>query len=126
MNDNKWRNKLISSLVFIFTTTTTIHPASAEEVWTDRNRLVAETWRAVDDLFYDRTFNNIDWFKLRQEVVKKSYSSDEEVYSNLKTMLSKLGDKYTKYLSPAQYEALINSAAGIFIINISHVLRLPY
>ena len=26
-------------------------------VWTDQNRLAAETWKAVDEGFYDRTFN---------------------------------------------------------------------
>ena len=50
--------------------------------WTDRNRLAAEVWRSVDESFYDRTFNGNDWFKLRQDLVKKEYKSDEEVQSN--------------------------------------------
>lgn len=85
---------------------------SLAEEWTDRNRLAAETWRAVDEIFYDRTFNGNDWFQLRQEVVKKSYKNDEEVYQSLQTMLAELGDKYTRYLTPAQYSALLNSATG--------------
>ena len=64
--------------------------------WTDRNRLAAETWRAVDEGYLDRTFGGQDWFKLRQEVVKKNYKSDEELYQSLTTMVSKLGDKYTR------------------------------
>lgn len=84
----------------------------ADDVWTDRNRLAAEAWRKVDELFYDRTFNGQDWFKLRQSIVKKSYSSDSEVYTAIQSMLSKLGDKYTRYLTPAQYGALMNSATG--------------
>lgn len=91
------------------------NPACATEFnkeWTDRNRLAAEAWRTVDDLMYDRTFNGMDWFRLRQDIVLKSYKSDEEVYTSIKEMLLKLGDKYTRYLTPAQYSALINSAQG--------------
>lgn len=80
--------------------------------WTERNRLVAETWRAVDDVYVDRTFNGKDWFKLRQDVVKRSYQTDDEVYAALKAMLANLGDKYTRYLPPAQYTTLMNSAVG--------------
>eukprot|EP01036_Dinobryon_divergens_P028000 gene28000-36879_t len=80
--------------------------------WTDRNRLAAETWRAVDEGYLDRTFGGQDWFKLRQEVVKKNYKSDEELYQSLTTMVSKLGDKYTRFLNPAQYSALLSSATG--------------
>lgn len=67
--------------------------------WTDRNRLAAETWRAVDEGYFDRTFGGQDWFKLRQEVVKKNYNSDEELYKSLASMVSKLGDKYTSNFS---------------------------
>jgi carboxyl-terminal processing protease len=88
--------------------------AHAEDLsyWNDRNRLAAEIWRAVDENYNDRTFNNQDWFKLRKELVKKEYDTDEEVYSAISKMLSKLGDKYTRFLPPAAYNALFNSAAG--------------
>jgi len=71
-------------------------PVIAEElVWTDRNRLAAETWRAIDEGYFDRTFGGQDWYKLRQSVVKKKYTSDNELYQSLSEMVSKLGDKYT-------------------------------
>ena len=92
-----------------------ISPASsnaADSEWTDRNRVAAEVWRTVDDLYYDRTFANNDWFKLRQEVVKRSYKTDDELFDSLQKMLNKLGDKYTRYLRPAQYSVILNSALG--------------
>ena len=91
-----------------------ISPCSvlADSVWTDRNRLAAETWRSVDEIFYDRTFNGQDWFKLRQQLVKKDFKTDEEVYDGIQKMLDMLGDKYTRYLTPAKYDALVNSAQG--------------
>ena len=84
----------------------------AGDSWTDKNRLIAETWRTVDELYYDRTFNGVDWFKLRQETIKKDYKTDNDVYIALKAMLSKLNDKYTRYLTPDQYSVLMNSAIG--------------
>lgn len=87
-------------------------PVLADDGWNDRTRLAAEAWRTVDEVYYDRTFNGNDWFQLRQEVIKQNYKSDDEVYTAIKTMLSKLGDKYTRYLPPAQYQSLVNSALG--------------
>jgi carboxyl-terminal processing protease len=86
--------------------------SAADSKWTDRNRLVSETWRAVDENFLDRTFNKQDWLKMRMDAVKHQYNSDDEVYESLKNMLGKLGDRYTRYLPPAQYSALMNSATG--------------
>lgn len=85
-------------------------PAYAE--WTDRNRLAAETWRVVDRLYLDRTFNGQDWFRLREEVVHRDFPSDEECYQSIQAMLANLNDKYTRYLSPAQYASLLNIAVG--------------
>jgi len=86
--------------------------AWAADEWTDRNRLAAEAWRAVDEIYYDRTFSGKDWFKLRQDAVKRTYRADEDVYAGIASMLATLGDKYTRYLPPAKYDALVNSAQG--------------
>ena len=88
-----------------------LEPVHAAD-WSDRNRLAAETWRTVDESYVDRTFNGMDWFKLRQGVVKREYKTDEAVYVAIRDMLANLGDPYTRYLPPAQYTALINSAVG--------------
>lgn len=88
-----------------------LEPVHAAD-WSDRNRLAAETWRTVDESYVDRTFNGMDWFKLRQGVVKREYKTDEAVYAAIRDMLANLGDPYTRYLPPAQYTALINSAVG--------------
>lgn len=101
-------NRVLASL---FLATTPVSSAFGAD-WTERNRLAAETWRAVDEVYVDRTFNGKDWFQLRQDVVKRSYKSDDEVYAALKAMLANLGDKYTRYLPPAQYTTLMNSAVG--------------
>lgn len=103
---------LIAGMGLAFTTMGFNPPVAISADWSDRNRLAAETWRVVDESYVDRSFNGKDWFKLRQEVVKRDYKTDDEVYGALKSMLINLGDPYTRYLPPAQYTALINSATG--------------
>ncbi len=82
--------KVIGSCLAISLFLSNPFPSFADD-WTDYNRLASETWRAVDELFLDRTFNNQDWFEMRQKLVKQTYRSDKEVYDALQKSLSKLG-----------------------------------
>ena len=36
----------------------------------------------------------------------------DEAQNSVEEMMATLGDKYTKYLSPAKYQSLVNSATG--------------
>jgi carboxyl-terminal processing protease len=75
-------------------------------------KFVAEAWRTIDGTYLDRTFNGQDWFKIRQDLVKRKYKSMDEAQTALSQMMSTLGDKYTRYLSPAKYQSLVDSATG--------------
>ena len=75
-------------------------------------KAVAEAWRLVDNSFIDRTFNDQDWFQLRQDNIKRKYKSMNEAQDAITAMLGKLGDKYTRYLPPAKYQSLVDSATG--------------
>lgn len=79
---------------------------------TAEQKTVAEAWRLVDNSFLDRTFNKQDWFQMRQDLIKKKYKSPEEAQAAIETMMSKLGDKYTRYLSPAKYQSIVDTATG--------------
>lgn len=78
----------------------------------DEQKAVAEAWRLVDNSFLDRTFNNQDWFQTRQDVIKKKYKNMDEARDGIATMVSTLGDKYTRYLPPDKYQSIVNSATG--------------
>ena len=87
--------------------------ATGDGYLTERQHLVAEAWRAVDKKFVDRTFNgHDDWFKLRQDAVRRSYGSDEEAYEAAGEVLSALGDPYTRFLPPAKFESVVNAATS--------------
>lgn len=46
-------------------------PMEARSELTPENKVVAEAWTIVDATYVDRTFNNQDWFKIRQDLVKR-------------------------------------------------------
>ena len=79
---------------------------------TDEQKAVAEAWRIVDNSFFDRTFNNQDWFKVRQDSVKKKYKDMGEAQAEIEKIVSSLGDKYTRYLTPAKYRSIVDAATG--------------
>jgi carboxyl-terminal processing protease len=86
--------------------------ASDYASFTPEQRFVAETWRTVDNVYIDRTFNHQNWFKLRQDAVSKKYDTMEEARSEVESMLGSLGDRYTRYLPPAKYDSIVNAATG--------------
>jgi carboxyl-terminal processing protease len=97
----------------LFLTPTLPSHAAGYGSLTPEQKFLAEAWRTVDATFLDRTFNGQDWFQIRQDlVVNKKYKTMEEAQAALADMMSQLGDKYTKYLSPAKYQSLVDSATG--------------
>lgn len=93
-----------------------IHPpiASASDYGSlsDDQKAVAEAWRIVDNNFIDRTFNNQDWFKIRQNAVKQKYKTNQEALDAIDKIVSSLGDKYTRYLPQAKYRSIVDAATG--------------
>jgi len=79
----------------------------------EEQKVVAEAWRLVDNSFLDRTFNGQDWFAMRQDYVKnRKYKTMDDAHKAIETMVSSLGDKYTKYLPPAKYQSIVDTATG--------------
>jgi len=79
---------------------------------TPEQKFTAEAWRVTDSTFLDRTFNGQDWFQIRQDLVKTKYKTMDDAQNSVAVMMSKLGDKYTKYLTPAKYQSLVDTATG--------------
>eukprot|EP00960_Hanusia_phi_P066320 766375-Hanusia_phi.AAC.1 len=85
-------------------------PTISHADFTQEQALAADVWSVVDATFVDRTFNNHDWMKLRQNVVKRDYTDRQQAYDAIsKDLLEPLGDKYTRFIDPVKFEALRNS-----------------
>jgi len=99
------------SLLLVPLTPEPAHASSYSSI-TPEQKMAAEAWRTVDSTYLDRTFNGQDWFKMRQDLVKKKYKNMDEAHDEVAKMMSTLGDKYTKYLTPAKYQSLVDTATG--------------
>ena len=102
------------TLAFAFLYGTLPAEASSYYALSDEQKTVAEAWRLVDNSFLDRTFNHQDWFKVRQNYVQKKYKNMEEAHKAIAEMVQSLGDPYTRYLTPGQYQSLVDAATGTF------------
>ncbi|GMI54315.1 hypothetical protein ScalyP_jg2550 [Parmales sp. scaly parma] len=79
---------------------------------------IAEAWRTIDNTFVDRTFNNKDWFKIREDALSSSlkYKTIDEAYDQINQMTSLLGDKYTRLLRPTEYKTLVDAATSKSVV----------
>lgn len=74
--------------------------------------LVDEVWQIVNEEFVDKNFNHTDWLKTREELLKKNYTDSKEAYKTITLTLKKLGDPYTRFLPPNEYNQLTSQTAG--------------
>ncbi|KAG8458130.1 hypothetical protein KFE25_011685 [Diacronema lutheri] len=87
-------------------------PPPSDAALAPPNALVAEAWRVVDRGYVERTFNGVDWFALRQARVGAKYGSAEDAYPAIRSMLAPLDDRFTRFLTPAQYASIDSAARG--------------
>jgi carboxyl-terminal processing protease len=74
--------------------------------------VVDEAWQIVNREYVDGDFNKLNWQQVRQILLSKNYTSREQAYVALRQELEKLGDPYTRFMDPKQYEALSNQTSG--------------
>ncbi|CBJ48846.1 carboxyl-terminal protease [Ectocarpus siliculosus] len=76
--------------------------------------VVNDVWRVVNAAYVDPTFNGQDWKAIRLKVLKQVQDrrGKEEAYSAVKGMLKGLGDPYTRFLTPQEYDAVTGLARG--------------
>ena len=78
---------------------------------------LAREWKLLSTKYYDVTYNGKgkDWWFNR----RKTYMSDPDCASDvgycMTKLASELNDKYTTYLTPAQYGALLSSSKGSLV-----------
>ncbi len=65
-----------------------------------------EAWQIVNRDYVDRQFNHVDWLQVRQTLLSQSYTSRAAAYTALKAALEKLNDRYTRFLTPEEFQAL--------------------
>ena len=74
--------------------------------------LVDQVWQLVNSEYVDGSFNQQDWLAMRHTLLGKKYSSQEQAYEAIREALQKLGDPYTRFMDPQEYQALSSQTAG--------------
>ena len=106
-----WKSFLTSFAIGGFLTSSLPPQAQAEMV--DSPKVVVdEVWQIINHEFVDRNFNQIDWIKKREELLEKKYSNKQQAYRAINQALKDLGDPYTRFLAPEQFESLTNQTSG--------------
>lgn len=86
---------------------------------TEGQRLVMDVWNEVTRQYVDTSYNGMGldgWKSKRLDAVTSITNVDpddkEKIYNSIRKMLQSLGDPYTRFLTPEQYESLTALAKG--------------
>ena len=74
--------------------------------------VVDEVWQIVNNEFVDQKFNQVNWRNKRQELLNRDYSDRAEAYQAIRQSLKDLGDPYTRFLEPNEFEDLTSQTSG--------------
>ena len=91
----------------------TTRPAVAESnLENSPKQVIDEVWQIVNNEFVDETFNQTDWQVVREELLSQTYTSQSQAYSAIRSALRQLGDAYTRFLPPKDFEQLTTQTSG--------------
>ncbi len=76
--------------------------------------VIDHVWQIVYRDFLDSSgkFQKSNWIKLRKEFLSKTYSDSDEAYDAIRNMLSNLGDSYTRFLDPKEFNQMRIDTSG--------------
>ena len=74
---------------------------------------VDEVWQIINYQYVDTSFNHTDWSKIRQQYVKDAtYGNKQDAYKAIREMLGKLGDPYTRFMNPEEFQNMRIDTSG--------------
>jgi carboxyl-terminal processing protease len=76
--------------------------------------ILDEAWQIINTHYVDPKFNRVNWQQVRQDLLSREYSSPAQAYAALRAEISKLGDPYTRFLDPQEFQTLVNQTSGEF------------
>lgn len=109
MKQRKFWVTLLTSLLLFISYFGGMPDANA---FTEDQKLVLQSWRLVNQSYLDDTFNDQNWWLIRQRLLKKPFHNREEAYTAIEGMLATLDEPFTRFLRPEQYRNLQVSTSG--------------
>jgi len=80
--------------------------------FTEEQKLFLQSWRLVNQSYLDDSFNDQNWWLLREKYVKRPLHNREETYTAIEEMLATLDEPFTRLLRPEQYSNLRVTTTG--------------
>lgn len=80
--------------------------------FTEEQKLLLQSWRLVNQSYFDESFNHQNWWLIREKFIKKNLSDREKTYAAIEEMLATLDEPFTRLLRPEQYRSLQVSTTG--------------
>lgn len=89
----------------------------------DRIEVFNEVWNAINEKYYDASFNGVNWAAVRDRYrpLIEAVDGDDEFYNLMKKMVGELRDAHTRFHTPSERrerERLQSTSAGIHISEI--------
>ncbi|MGL5795089.1 MAG: carboxyl-terminal processing protease CtpC [Waterburya sp.] len=82
-------------------------------IQTGPKETVDEVWQIINYQYVDGDFNQKDWSKIRQQYVNDaSYETKEDAYKAIRQMLNQLGDPYTRFMNPEEFQNMRIDTSG--------------
>lgn len=115
--DKQKRGLMLGATALLLTTVTVtgvgLRLARSQAFFQDNPKeLVDEVWQIVDRTYVDGTFNQVDWRAVRKDYLSRSYKKPEDSYKAIREMLKKLGDPYTRFMNPEEFQAMQIDTSG--------------
>ena len=79
---------------------------------TSEQTLLNQVWRIVSRSYLDDSFNNQDWWAVRQKALKQPLPDRQATYDAIRALLASLEDPFTRLLEPSDYKNLQVSTSG--------------
>lgn len=76
------------------------------------HQLVAQAWQVVQQQYYDSTFNNVDWPRVRQEFLARDYRTKAQAFTAISNMLLRLNNPATRLLTQEEFSAMLAELSG--------------
>jgi len=87
-------------------------PAVKASLTDSPKTVVDEVWQIVNNEFVGYDFDQEAWQLKRQDLLSRDYRTQQDAYEAIRQALRDLGDPYTRFLSPREFQDLTNQTTG--------------
>lgn len=74
--------------------------------------IIDEMWQIIYSESVAKNYDATEWVELRTDLLDKQYGSYDAAYRTIRSALETLGDPYTRFLDPNQFESLTSQTTG--------------